>query len=152
MQFLPTRFTSIQGTNGSQATSRNLPQAAPQARERAAYERERKANQLLLQRKMGRRENTHGCRRAFLCSSLPARGRGRRNARNSNTLPTGERTESCMCRPQRPPDCATVSDRHINSSPMTNTQSSGFHVVEINDNGARTIIYWIVGLLIFCNR
>ena len=33
---------------------------------------------------------------------------------------------------------------------MTNTQSSGFHVVEINGNGAQTIIYWIVGLFILC--
>ena len=53
-----------------------------------------------------------------------------------------------MCHPQPPPDRATVLDRHINSSPMTNTQSSGFHVVEINGNGGQTIIYWIVDLLI----
>ena len=54
-----------------------------------------------------------------------------------------------MGRPQRPPDRATVSDRPINSSPLTNTQSSGFHMVEINGNGSQTIIYWIVGLLIY---
>ena len=54
-----------------------------------------------------------------------------------------------MCGPQHPPDChITVSDRHINSSPMTNTQSSGFHVIKINGNGGLTIIYWIVGLVI----
>ena len=31
---------------------------------------------------------------------------------------------------------------------MTNMQSSGFHVVEINGNEGQTIIYWIVGLII----
>ena len=32
------------------------------------------------------------------------------------------------------------------SSPMTNTQSSGIHVLKINSNGASSIIYWIIGL------
>ena len=55
-----------------------------------------------------------------------------------------------MCGPQRPPDRrAMVSDRHINSSPMMNTQSSGFHVVEINGNGAQTIFYWLLGIFVF---
>ena len=54
-----------------------------------------------------------------------------------------------MCGPQRPPDIhATVSDRHINSSPMTNPQSSGFHIVEINGNGAQTILYWLLGIFV----
>ena len=53
-----------------------------------------------------------------------------------------------MCQPQRPPERAMVSDRHINSSPMANTQLSGFHVVEINGNGGQTIIYWTIGLAI----
>ena len=53
-----------------------------------------------------------------------------------------------MCGPQFPPNHATVSDRHVNSSPMTNTQSSGVHIVEINSNGAQTILYWLLGLFV----
>ena len=29
---------------------------------------------------------------------------------------------------------------------MTDTQSSGFHIVETNDNGAQTILYWLLGI------
>ena len=31
---------------------------------------------------------------------------------------------------------------------MTNSQSSGFHVVETNGNGAQTIIYWLLGIFV----
>ena len=51
---------------------------------------------------------------------------------------------------RRSTDRATVSDSHIKFNLLTNTQSSGFHVLEINGNGTQSIIYWIIGLFTLC--